>query len=379
MRRHFTFATLSLSLALSGGALAEPLSRPLRGAVPATAGGTVVVENLAGSLEVVAAAGAEAVLTGTAWADAGSPAASQGLLDAVSIDVAPGGSRATLHVSYPVDRAPFRYRAKNGDRSSWPHSSSTVEYQGRRVELKEGGGSAPLLYADLRLEVPAGVSVHVTNHLGKVTARGVGAALEVKTASADVAAEDVAGALKVRTGSGDVKAGGSAGLDVSTGSGDVTASRVKGPVRIVTGSGDVSLAQVDAQEVSLQSGSGDLSLDGVAGSLEIETGSGDIRGRGLARVGHLDVQTGSGEVALSLEAAGFAGGKVEAASGDVDLSFTSTPALTLSVSTASGDIQTGSLAMTRVTRRAGNRLEAEIQGGGAVLQISTASGDVRLR
>ena len=378
MRRLSGLVTLTLALALPGGALAETLSKPLRAAVPA-AGGTVVLENLAGSLEVVAAAGREAVLTGTVFADGGSPAESQALLDAVTQSVKTNGGRATLHVTYPVEKAPFRYPARKGEGSSWSRSSSTVEYQGRRVEVIEGGGSKPLLYADLRLEVPAGVAVEVTNHVGRVSARGVGGALEVRTASADVAAEDVAGALKVKTGSGDVRVAGSAGLDVATGSGDVTADRVTGPVRVATGSGDVKLARADAKEVSIHTGSGDVALDEVSGALEVETGSGDVGGRALSRVERLEVQTGSGEVTLSLDAAKLAGGDVHTASGDVDLSFASAPALSVSVSTASGSILTGTLPVTRVTKKTEDRLEAEIRGGGPVLRIHTASGDVRLR
>jgi hypothetical protein len=53
--------------------------------------------------------------------------------------------------------------------------------------------------------------------------------------------------------------------------------------------------------------------------------------------------------------------------------------MTLSVSTASGGIDTGGLPVTRVARRTENRLEAEVQGGGAALRIHTASGDVKIR
>ena len=186
------------------------------------------------------------------------------------------------------------------------------------MKVTEGGSSNPLLYADLKLEVPAGVAVQVTNHLGRVTARGVGGDLEVKTASADIAADDVAGTLRIRTGSGDLRVGGSAGLDVSTGSGDVSAEQVRGAVAIHTGSGDVKLARADAKKVSVHTGSGDVALDDVAGSLELRTGSGDIEGRALREVERLDVGTGSGQVTLSLDAARLAGGEVEAASGDVD-------------------------------------------------------------
>ena len=176
MRRLPALATLCLALALPGGALAETLSKPIRNAVPAKAGGTIVLENLAGTLEVVAGRGAEAVLSGTVCADAGSPSESQRLLDAVAVESKDGGNRATLHVTYPVDRSPFRYRGEKEGGSPWSLSSSTVDYQGRRVE-GDGGRELQTRCSTPTsgCEVPPGVAVRVTNHLGRVTARGVGA------------------------------------------------------------------------------------------------------------------------------------------------------------------------------------------------------------
>lgn len=378
MRRLLPTAALGLSLALAAPGSAEPVSKTLRATVPARAGTTVVVENLAGRLEIVKGGGAEAVLSGSARCDAGSASASQALLDALAIHVREAGGAATLHVTYPVEKAPFRYEREGGSRSTWHHSSSTVEYQGRSVKVQEGGG-APLLQADLTLEVPAGVAVRVVNHVGRVAARDVGGALEVKTASADVSAEQVAGAADVRTGSGDVRVRSAAGLDVQTGSGDVDAEQVGGTVSVRTGSGDVRLGRAEATKVSVRTGSGDIELDGATGDLDLNTGSGDIRGRAVAKVSHLDVGTGSGEVSLSVETAGFDGGTVETASGDVSLSLVSGPAMRLSVSTASGDIDTEGLAVTRLEKRGERSLVADVRGGGPLLKVSTASGSVRIR
>ena len=108
MRRLSLLAPLGLALLLPGAALGEPLSKPLRAVTPAAAGGTIVLENLSGLVAVVAGQGTEAVLTGTAYSEADSPSASQALLDAVAVEVRGGGSRAALHVAYPVEKAPFR-------------------------------------------------------------------------------------------------------------------------------------------------------------------------------------------------------------------------------------------------------------------------------
>lgn len=378
MRRLLPTAALGLCLALSAPGSAEPLSKPLRAAVPAKAGSTVVVENLAGRLEVVRGGGAEAVLAGTARCDAGPATASQALLDAVAIRVREAAGAVTLHVDYPVEKSPFRYEKEGRSGSAWNRSSSTVEYQGRQVTVREGG-SAPLLQADLTLEVPEGVAVRVVNHVGRVAARDLGGALEVKTAAADVSLEAIAGAAEVRTGSGDVRVRGAGGLDVQTGSGDVDAERASGTVSVRTGSGDVRLGRSESARVSVRTGSGDVALDGAAGDLELHTGSGDVRGSAVARVSRLEIGTGSGDVSLSVETADFEGGTVETASGDVALSLVSGPAMRLSVSTASGDIDTEGLQVTRLEKRGERSLVADVRGGGPLLRVSTASGSVRVR
>lgn len=378
MHRRTATAALGLSLVLSASGSAEPVSKPLRASVPSKAGSTVVVENLAGRLAVVKGSGADIVLSGAARCDAGSPAASQKLLDAVAIHARDTGGSVTLHVDYPVAEAPFRYEKEGSSRSPWNRSSSTVEYQGRQVKVEEGG-SAPLLQADLTLEVPEGVAVRVVNHAGRVVAREVGGPLEVKSASADVDVEAVAGKAEVRTGSGDVRVRGAGGLEVDTGSGDIDAETVAGTVTVKTGSGDVRLGRSEAARISVRTGSGDIDLDGAAGDLELSTGSGDIRGRAVSRVSRLDVGTGSGDVSLSVETADFAGGTVETASGDVSLSLVSGPPMRLSVSTAGGEIDTEGLAVTRLEKRGERSLVAEIRGGGPLLKVSTASGSVRVR
>lgn len=378
MRRRIPTAALALSLAIAAPGSAEPLTKPLRAAVLARAGTTVVVENLAGRLDVVKGSGAEVVLRGSARSDAGSASESQALLDSVAVHAREAGGAVTFHVDYPVEKGPFRYEKEGRSGSRWNRSSSTVEYQGRRVKVQEGGG-APLLQADLTLEVPAGLGVRVVNHVGRVAARGVGGALEVRTASADVSAEAIAGEAEVWTGSGDVRVREAAGIDVETGSGDVDAESVTGALSVRTGSGDVRLGRAEATRVSVRTGSGDIELDGAAGDLELSTGSGDVRGRAVARVTRLDVGTGSGDVSLSVEAAAFEGGTVETASGDVSLSFGAAPAMRLSVSTASGDIDASGLELTTVEKRGERSLLAEVRGGGPLLKVSTASGSVRLR
>jgi hypothetical protein len=297
MRPLLPTAALGLCLVLPGPGLAEPLAKPLRAAIAARPGATVVVENLAGRLEVVKAGGTEAVLSGTARCDAGSATSSQALLDSVAVHAREAGGASTLHVTYSVEKGPFRYERDGSARSGRNRSSSNVEYQGRQVKVQEGG-DAPLLQADLTLEVPAGVAVHVVNHVGRVVARDVGGALEVKTASADVSAEAIAGAAAVRTGSGDVRVRGAGGLEAQTGSGDADAEEVGGVVSVKTGSGDVRVGRAEAARVSVRTGSGDIDAGGLE-LTKVEKQSerslvADVRGGGPL----LKISTASGGVRI---------------------------------------------------------------------------------
>ncbi|MEO6877904.1 MAG: DUF4097 family beta strand repeat-containing protein, partial [Gemmatimonadaceae bacterium] len=125
-------------------------------------------------------------------------------------------------------------------------------------------------------------------------------------------------------------------------------------------SGDVSVtgAQGDVRATSV---SGDIHLDGLhASSVVAHTVSGDIEVR-------VDQLSGRGDL------------EFHTVSGDVVLSLPSQLDADLSMSTVSGDLNSDfpiTLGNGRMNRR---RIEARIGKGGRRLELTTVSGDVRIK
>ena len=200
-----------------------------------------------------------------------------------------------------------------------------------------------------------GVSMGRTNARYTVTVevpRRFSAALDL--GSGDVEVGSLRGDLAVDVGSGDVSVSDVDGdrIALDTGSGDVTGRALRGEVAVETGSGDVRLDRVDGR-LAVSTGSGDVEAGEVAGPSAVETGSGDVALR-LRTAARTSVGTGSGDVTLRLPRAGFdvalSGGPVRI---DRALDFDG-----------------------RTDRRSAS---GRVNGGGPRIEVSTGSGDIRLR
>lgn len=174
-----------------------------------------------------------------------------------------------------------------------------------RVELRRPNisaiGGAP--YAELRVEVPAGVAVEAEVVNGEIVAAGLRGDVRLATVSGDIDSEDSVGALEVTTTSGDVSFSDHSGPFVADStSGDVYADGALDSPRVTTVSGDVELAGVRGA-AELRSISGDLSLsDGEDVSLMLESTSGDIEFAGaLARGVESSIANISGDVRVALD------------------------------------------------------------------------------
>jgi hypothetical protein len=150
-------------------------------------------------------------------------------------------------------------------------------------------------YLDLRIDVPEGVPVRITDSSGDLRVRHV-AALDLRDSSGDVEIEDVPGEVKVEDSSGDVDiddAIGSVTLEDSSGelyltsvgdthvvsdsSGDIRISRA-GAVRIdVDSSGEIVCRDVTGNVSVGEDSSGSIQVSNVGGDFTVNSdGSGDI-------------------------------------------------------------------------------------------------------
>lgn len=144
------------------------------------------------------------------------------------------------------------------------------------------------------------------------------------------------------------------------------------------GSMDLEVRVPANVRVSAQSVSGDVSVDGAQGDVRASSVSGSVKLRHL-RAASLRATSVSGDVDAQIDAFDGTGDvSAKSVSGDVTLEMPKVLDADLSVSTVSGQIDSD-YAMTLNGRMSRRRFEARIGKGGRDLDVSTVSGDVRLR
>jgi DUF4097 and DUF4098 domain-containing protein YvlB len=161
----------------------------------------------------------------------------------------------------------------------------------------------------------------------------------------------------VSTGSGRIELDGSGGSVLArSGSGSIRAMAVLGDLEVHTGSGRVSVTQTARGRTAVTTGSGDITVSGAHGSLRWRAASGDV--------------------AVDGEPAGS--WHVAASSGNVTVRVPANAAFDLDAYSSSGRIDSEHpiTLMGSVSRR---QLHGQVRGGGPRIDISTASGAIRIR
>ncbi|MBV8202150.1 MAG: DUF4097 family beta strand repeat protein [Acidobacteria bacterium] len=376
---------LALGLVLAGRVAAEPQTRSFRQDFPVTPGATLRLGNLAGRVELVAGTGNQVVIDAEVHAELpGSGETQRALQEMRWVKAQDSKGREEWDLSYPVDRyrSYFYPEPREGSESSFwslfDNGSSSTTYRGERVRIYTGRrSSAPTLYANLRIALPAASDVALRNLVGKVHGGPLEGSLALDTGSSDIHLDSFAGQLRLDTGSGDVVIGSSRGeTSIDTGSGDVVIHQLVGNAGIDTGSGDVRINKVAVGKLKLHTGSGDVTVrDGAAGQLTADTGSGEVRVVGV-EIEELKADTGSGdvEVTSSLEHARH----ITAKTGSGDVRVWGGPAASFDVTAdqASGDLRVDySDATLRHGRHHDKVVGARRGDGRTTIVIETGSGD----
>ena len=322
MRRLAIFP-LALALLVAAAAPASAdTTRSLKGTLSPGATQAWAVENLAGTMKVLAGSGSAVTATVTVHAE------SDELASLLKVEEVSGkdGVR-TLRVIYPLDKH-TTYRYSRGKSESWLGGmfggDSTLEYAGRRVKVS--GSKGVKLYADVEVRVPASLGQGtLRNHVGYLLADGLEGKLHFDSASGDVSLNNLRGTIGADTGSGDVTVTDLHGsLDCDTGSGDISVERFEGEVlRADVGSGDIKVRAGAVTKVDLDSGSGDMSIKATeTEEFLADTGSGDmVVDLGGSRLRRVKASTGSGDVTLRLGPDASFEAHVDQGSGDMDNRF----------------------------------------------------------
>jgi hypothetical protein len=294
---------LALTLAAGAPLAVAETTRTVRAELSADALGHFAVENLAGTMRVVPAAGRTVVAVATVHAE------SDELAGSVTIQQVAGKMGVpTLRVRYPLDRESTLRYPRRGEGSGFLGSlfggdSSNAEYDGHKVKVSERSGV--LLYADVEVQVPRHLDNAVFRNLvGFLEGKGLEGKILFDSGSGDITLASVKGEIKTDTGSGDVTATDASGsFSCDTGSGDCDLTGFSGDtVHCDVGSGDVTIRNASALHMDIDTGSGNVHVTG--GDLEeflADTGSGNVQldnhGTRLTRI---KADTGSGDVVLRL-------------------------------------------------------------------------------
>jgi len=397
MKRLFRMPALAAALTLAAGVAtvpalyAEVQTRGFRQALPPL-NGVVRLANLAGRIEIVRGQGRDVVVDTTIHAEAGSSAETQRLLQEMRwVKGHDKKGREQWELSYPVDR----YRSyvypsgkRDDDHDDLPaflsflkdigHTSTT--YRGERVRIYHSkSGSAPTLFANLRIALPSGGNVAVRNAVGPVNGGDLEGTLSVDTGSGNVQIASHSGELAIDTGSGDVVVGSAKGeTSIDTGSGDVIVRHFVGNGAVDTGSGDVTVQKLSAGKLSIDTGSGDVIVqDGVAGKVVADTGSGGVKIIAV-ELEELTAETGSGDVTVQSSLAKARRISAETGSGDVQIKAGPDASFNIESDQGSGDLVVGYA--DAVLRRSGKKVVGAKRGDGrTTIYVETGSGDCTIK
>jgi DUF4097 and DUF4098 domain-containing protein YvlB len=283
--------------------------------VPLPKGGSLDLANISGDIVVTGGAGDQIVIEAVKRGNTAED------LKAVTIEVTATATRVEVRAQYPRER--------------------------RNVNVS----------VDFTVSVPRGAVVRVHSVSGDLKVATLDGGLAAETVSGDVVLTSVAQLERARSVSGDVTVGtgGSDGdLSVESVSGNVVLKAVKArAIETKSVSGNVELADVTCERVKANAVSGDI-----------------VFGGPLAKGGRYVLQSHSGDVTLHVsDKAGF---EVNAGtfSGDItsDLQI---------VSTFGGEGERGQPGR-KPKSGPGQRLQGTFGDGGALLELTTFSGDVRI-
>jgi DUF4097 and DUF4098 domain-containing protein YvlB len=204
------------------------------------------------------------------------------------------------------------------------------------------GGESVNVSVDYKLWIPEKASLKANNISGDITAEAIGGAAGLKAVSGDVQLTKAAGGADCNSISGNVTVGEVTGnVFLKSVSGDVKANLIKGSVEAETVSGDVELVEVSE-----------------APAVRVKALSGEVLYRGaISKQGNYSLKSHSGNVVLYLPADSAFDFEAETFSGDVETDF---------------EIKI----MGKVSSK---EMSGSVNGGGAVLKVSSFSGDIKLK
>lgn len=290
------------------------------------------------------------------------------------------------------------------------------------IEGNISDGNMSRFSVEIVVEIPRNMeSVAVNSQGGNISVNGISARLEASTDGGSVQMDDISGPVRARTaggnmqfgtinadlviksGGGNITIGNAHRTEVSTLGGNVSIGNVQGGV-IQTGGGSVDVHH-SGGELKVATAGGTIDIGDVNGALRVDTGGGNIRlggakGRVFASTGGGNIelyklaqgaQAQSGAGAITAEFIGGRGSFVDSAlrttAGDVVVYLKGEVPCTIHAASevASGRGIQSDFPELKITSEGGDYgpktmyLDGTLNGGGPVLKVRTAIGQIDFR
>jgi hypothetical protein len=254
-------------------------------------------------------------------------------------------------------------------------TSGSDDFEKRfEVRVEEGAGSARVVvkrrgnaisnlfrgWSDntrFAIHVPQRTSVSVSTSGGSIDASRLEGKLGVHTSGGGLRVEDVRGNVDAGTSGGSIRMRGVRGDVVAgTSGGGIEITTVEGSLRAETSGGSIRIADVSGDLTAITSGGGV-----------------DIRGAG----GRVEAESSGGSVNVAFVSGNARGGVLSTSGGGIRAEVDPSVALSIDASASGGGVNSD-LPVTVRGRISRDALRGDLNGGGALLRLSTSGGGVRI-
>ncbi len=282
------------------------------------------------------------------------------------------------------------------------------------------GGSPRKFSADFSVQVPQAMAlVKVNTDGGSMAIRKIAGRVEAESGGGSVHVSEIGSSVSAETGGGSVEINNVSGpLKLETGGGSIHVSSSKGAIHAQTGGGSISISGA-AQAVAVETGGGSIEVEQCGGDLMASTGGGSIEAgevNGRAKLetggGGIRLTSAKGPVTATTGGGGielyklYQGARAETGAGGITAEFLGVGTDSY-LQTSVGDVVVYLSPQMKVTIRAsidmasGHKIrsdfpelkitsedgwgprnisaEGAINGGGPVLKVRTATGNIVFR
>jgi TonB family protein len=269
-----------------------------------------------------------------------------------------------------------------------------VSTQGGNIETQDIDGRANLVTAGGNITAgkmggPEAAGARLETQGGHITVQDVNGELRAITAGGHIHAANVKGDAVLRSGGGHIRVGNISGtVQLETGGGNIAVQRAGSNVSVTTGGGQIDFGEA-VGSIRARTGGGGIRILRVTGPTQLETGGGSIY---LTQVqGAVRAQTGGGTITAWFAGDGKPGklkgaSQLESSGGDIIVYLPRELAVTIDAIIESGGdhhIEADPSLPMKITRPGsgggGVRGECTLNGGGEVLRLKTAAGNIRLK